>query len=258
MPEQKEAGESQAGAAGQQETGESKTADGQQVTTPAAEGNQDEVAGLKAAAVAEREKRQAIEVENQNLRDQAALDAAKPPQPKVEQEPVFNQIAKSMGFDIDYMTPMEIGQVTAAMVEMKVGQVSQQLNQQSFESSHSDYAEVVGVQVGNTFQYAPPLQRTLNANPALASALKNSPNAGLLAYEIAKNDPQYLADKAEKEKSDDLKAAEKAETITKAANKQLSISAAKGGGQLDQAAAVAAMSDEEFAVHNQKIMDQAK
>ena len=79
----------------------------------------------------------------------------------------------------------------------------------------------------------------------------------MLAYEIARNDPQYLKELTEKAKPADQKAAEIAAAKITAANKQVSISAAKGGGQLDTAAAIAAMTDEELKAHNQAIMDKA-
>ena len=223
--------------------------------TPAAEGNQ-EVEGLKAAAVAEREKRQAAETEAQNLRDQNALlsqQQATQTKPQ-EQVSLSKAVAKQLGIDIELASPEEICQINEGVLQITSGQQAEQ----SFINSHPDYAQVVGVNgPGGQFQYAPPLLRALNGNPALQSALQNSPNKAVLAYSIASKDPQYLQEQVDAAKSDDTKAAEKAAAKIEAANQQLSVSAAKGGGNLDQAAAVAAMSDEEFRKHNEGVMAKA-
>ena len=232
--------------------------------TPAAEGNQ-EAEGLKAAAVAEREKRQAAEAkaeatkaENQTLRDQMSIINAQQTQQQTQQPQkqtsLSEAVAKRLGIDMDLATPQEICQINEGVLQIMSGQQSEQ----SFIASHSDYAEVVGVTLpGGQFQLAAPLSRQIKANPALSNALQNSPNKAVLAYAIASQDSQYLTELKEAAKSDDTKAAEKAEAAIKAANQQLSIGAAKGGGNLDQTAALKAMSDEEFKAHNEQIMAKA-
>ena len=222
--------------------------------TPAAVGNQDEVAGLKAATVAEREKRQATEVENQTLRDQMAVIAQQTPQPQ-EKTSLSQAVAKQLGIDIQVATAEEVCQINEGVLQIMSGQQSEQ----TFINSHSDYAKVVGTTLpGGQFQAAPPLLRQLHENPALSNALQNSPNKAVLAYSIASKDPQYLTELADAAKSSDTKAAENAEVKINAANQQLSVSAVKeGGGTLDKAAEIRAMSDEEFAEHNRKIMDKA-
>lgn len=247
-----------AGDAGQHETVNENIAAGVQSDgTPDGGENQDEK--YKAAvtmANVEKDKRQAAEAELQNERDRIALLAVNQPQVQTEQKTLYKAVAEKLGIDLEYASPEEQGQIFEAMMQVTSGQQSEQ----SFINSHPDYAEVVGVQGPggpNDFRPAPPLMRALKANPALANALQNSPNKAVLAYEIASKDPQYLAEQAEKAKPDDVKDGEKAQAKINAANKQLSISGAKGGGQLDQAAAISAMSDEEFAAHNQKIIDQA-
>ncbi len=251
-----EMGIEQAGDA-DQKTGNNDVAAGvQQGDTQDAAGNQDEVAGLKAAAVAEREKRQVAEADVQNLKDQIALQPQAQPATQPEKQASLSQaVAKQLGIDIEIATPEEICQINEGVLQVMSGQQSEQ----SFMNSHPDYAEVVGVTLPNgQFQYAPPLSRELKANPALADALRSSPNKAVLAYSIASKNPQYLTELAEKAKSDDTKAAEKAVVKIDAANKQLSISEAKGGGgQLDKAAQVAGMSDEEFRKHNETIMAKA-
>jgi len=250
---EEQTGTEQTGDAGQK-TGNNDTSAGvQQGVTQGAAGNQNEIAGLKAATVAEREKRQAVESENQNLRDQMAIMSQPAPQ-RQEKTSMSQAVATQLGIDIEIATPEEICRINEGVLQITSGQQ----NEQSFVNSHPDFAKVVGVMLpGGKFQPAPPLTRQLNANPALSSALDNSPNKSVLAYAIASKDPKYLAELTEAAKSDDTKAAEKAEASIDAANKQLSVSAVKGSGNLDKVAAIRAMNDEEFRVHNQKIMDQA-
>ena len=211
---------------------------------------------MKAAAVAEREKRQAAEAENQSLRDRLALMSTPQAQSAPQKQTLSQAVAKQLGIDIEIATPEEICQINEGVLQI----ISGQQTEQSFISSHADYAEVVGVTLPNgAFQPAAPLSRVLKENPALVSALQNSPNKAVLAYSIASKDPQYLKEQAEKAKSEDTKAAEKAAAKIEAANKQISISDAKGGGgNLDKAAAIAAMSDEEFRKHNEEVMAKAK
>lgn len=253
MAEENKTGTEDTGDADQKTGNNDAAAGGQQDDTQGAAGNQDEVAGLKAAAVAEREKRQAVETENQTLRDQMALTNAQQKQTQApqKQESLSQAVAKQLGIDIEIATPEEILQINEGVLQVMSGQQSEQ----SFINLHPDYVEVVGAMgPGGQFQYAAPLLRAIKANPALANALNNSPNKAVLAYSIASKDPQYLAEKAESEKSEDTKAAEKAAAKINAANQQLSISNAKGGGQLDNAARRAAQTDEEFLKENEEIM----
>ena len=261
MPEENKTGTEQAGGADQDKAGNNDAAAGvQQGDTQDAAGNQ-EVEGLKAAAVAEREKRQAAvaeaqaaKAEAQSLRDQMAIVSAQPAQQQ-ERVGLYKAVVKQLGINPEYATPDEQGQIFEGMVQVTAGQQSEQ----SFIISHPDYGEVVGVNgPGGQFQYAPPLIRALKANPALANALNNSPNKAVLAYSIASKDPQYLAEQAEKSKSPDVKKGEEAAAKIAAANKQLSVSNAKGGrGTLDNAARRAAQTDEEFRKENEEIMAKA-
>lgn len=253
-----ETGNEKAGGADQENAGNNDAAAVvQQGDTQGAAGNQDEVEGLKAATKAEREKRQAVETENQTLRDQNALLSQQQVTQTKPQEQVSlsKAVAKQLGIDIELATPEEICQINEGVLQITSGQQAEQ----SFINSHPDYAQVVGVNgPGGQFQYAPPLLRALKGNSALASALQNSPNKAVLAYSIASQDSQYLKEQVEAAKSDDTKAAEKAAAKIEAANQQLSVSAAKtGGGQLDNAARRAAQTDEEFRAENEQIMAKA-
>ena len=249
-------GTEQSGDADQKKGNNDVAAGVQQGDTQDAAGNQDEkIAGLTAAAIAEREKRQAAEADVQNLKDQIALQPQVTQATQPEKQASLSQaVAKQLGIDIEIATPEEICQINEGVLQVMSGQQSEQ----SFINSRPDYAEVVGVTLPNgVFQPAAPLSRELKANPALADALRSSPNRAVLAYAIASKDPQYLTELAEKAKSDDTKAAEKAVVKIEAANKQLSISDAKGGGQLDNAARRAAQTNEEFLKENEEIMAKA-
>lgn len=257
MPEENKTGTEQTGDADQKTGNNDVAADVQQGATQDAAGNQDEkIAGLTAAAVAEREKRQVAETDAQNLRDQMAMreQAQQPVQPE-QPKGLYQAVAKQLGIDSELASPEEQGKIFNGMLQITSGQQSEQ----SFINSRPDYAEVVGVNgPGGQFQYAPPLLRALKGNPALASALNNSPNKAVLAYEIARQDPQYIVDVKEAAKSDDTKAAEKAKAAIDKKNTQLSISAAKGGaGTLDNAARRAGQNDAEFLAENEQIMAKA-
>ena len=256
-----ETGNEELGGADQEDTGNNAiTPDGQEDSTDGADQNenQNEVAGLKAAAAAEREKRQAAEAEAQSIKDQMAVvmanqNTSQNPQAEPTQADILKQLGVEVEDDDDYLTAGQMKTVLQGFA----GQVNSIVSNQTFLSKRSDFADVVGVQVGNNFQYAPPMLRALKANPALSSILQQSPNAAVLAYEIAKNDPEYLASQEQAGKTTQQIAAEKAEAKIKVANKQQSISAAKGGGEPDQGAAITAMSDKEFEIHNLKIMEKA-
>ena len=238
------------------ESGNDDSALGEQDATQDAAGQDDKsVEGLKAAAVAERNKRQVAEAKAQTLQEQMAVVLAnrQEPQPKGKAADIFSQMGIQVEDDDDYLTAGQVKTVLNGLVN----EVRGALTTRDQRANYPDYEQVVGKQVGNTFQYAPPLKKALENNPALISALQNSPNAAMLAYEIAKNDPDYKAVKKQSGKTATQIAAENAESKINAANKKLSVSAARGGGTLDSAAAVAAMTDVEFSAYNQKIMDKA-
>jgi len=231
-------------------------ADGQPSGTPdAGEGQEKKYDAAVAMANAEKEKRQAVEVEKANLEAQIATQNATVTQQQEQQQQtgIYKMVAAKLGIDVEYATPEEQGQIFESMMQIATVQQSNA----GFIASKPDYAELVGVQVGNTFQYSPTMLRVMKANPMLTTALSQSPNAPMLAYELASKDPQYLKEKADAAKNPEVLAAEKAAAALAAANKQVSIGGASGGGTLDKAAAVAAMSDEEFAAHNEKLMEKA-
>ena len=122
-----------------------------------------------------------------------------------------------------------------AQVEAKVDKV---LGEVTLSSQKSDYAEVIQNH----------LPVVLRANPALIDAISTSKNPHLLAYEIGKQDPEYVKKVAEKGQSE---AARKAEEN---ANKPGSASqAGGGGGGLTKADQFEKMSDDDLEKHIESV-----
>ena len=242
-----------AGAADLQKPGENPQSDVQVEGTPAAEENQ--VEGLEAGIAAERTKRQEAEEKAESLQDQMNLMAANPPQvqPTAAQKTLYANVAERLSIDPELATPEENGQIFEMMMQVTLAQQTQQ----SFVDSKPDYAQVVGVPLSNgQFQMAPPLLRIIKDNPALAQSLSRNPDPKI-AYALASKDPQYVKEKAEKAKPDDIKASEKAEAAIKEAAKKLSVSAASGGGVTDKQAEIAGMNDEQFDDYIEKLKSEA-
>lgn len=249
--ETKNQGVESAGAANQQEQGVSAAVDGQQGATGAADQSQEEK-GQLAALTAEREKRQAAEAERDQLQSQLLLQANQPQPTQAQtqkQQNLVAQVIDSLGLSNEEF--LSAGQM--ADVLNTVIQIQNTANaQQSFIASHPDYAEVVGKNFMGQFQIAPPLQRAIQKNPVLGQALMSNPQAGIIAYEIASKDPQYLQELADKNKPPEQTAAEKAAEAITQANKQVSIGTVSGGGQVDQASVYASATDAEIAASVEK------
>lgn len=262
MPEEQiETGKEAAGGAGQQQTGNSATADGQQNATQDAAGNQnDEVAGLKAAAQAERTKRQEAETKLAQTQQQMQILSANTPQgqQQVTQQPasMFMQAAKQLGYNPDYLTPEETGHIMDTLLQYVV----QHQQDAAFTTSHADFDEIVGKVVNGIFQESPHLQKVFDTNPGLRQAFLNTgltPSIKLIAYQMVKNSPDYQATLKEAGMTEEQKKALEAETAIKAANAVASISSVQGGGNLDRAAQLAGMNDAEFKAEKDKVIDQA-
>lgn len=226
---------------------------GQQDAPQDAAGDQD--AKLNAAitmANTEKEKRQTAEAEAQSAKDQVAVLAAAPkPDVAGSQKSLYVQIAERRGIDPEYPTPQENGLIMEDMMQM----TNVQNQQTAFIAAHPDYSEVVGVSLPNGgFDIAAPLKRVIASNPALASKLAGLDPA--IAYQLAVTDPTYQKEVADNAKPADIKAAEKAEEAIKAAAQKASVSNAGGGGTLDKAAEIAAMSDEDFDKHIEKLKNE--
>lgn len=223
-------------------------------TTPAAGGDQEQsVEGLKAAAIAERTKRQAAESELEELRSAGEFQAPVVPQ---AQASLYAQVAKQLGYDPEYLEPEQQGQVYEGMMHVMLGRQTEN----AFATNHPDYAQVVGVVRNGVFLPAGPLKRVYKRNPAIKQAINslgNSVHTKMLAYELAISDPEYQAElKKAGMSAEQIRAAE-AQAKINAANKPLSVSAAVGGGVLDKANQIRNESPEEFEARLEKVKSQA-
>ncbi len=249
-----------AGGAGQPKPGNNDIpAGGQPGVAQGAAGNQNkEAEGFKSAYEAEKTKRQEAEAATAQVQQQMQIMSANAQPGQQTQQPtsMFMQAAKSLGFDPEFMTPAETGQVMDTLMQYMAQ------NQQSiaFDTSHSDFSEVVGKMVNNVFQESPHLQKVFDTNPELRQAFRTlglTPSTKLIAYQMVKNSPEYQAAQTTEDMTEEQKAAAEAEAKIKAANSQASISSVPGGGNLDRGAAVAAMNDAEFKVELDKKMSEA-
>lgn len=225
-------------------------ADGQQDASQDAAGDQS--AELKAAREgmnAEKEKRQTAETETQAAKDQLAILAANPPQQNIPaaQKSAYVQIAERLGIDSEFPSAEDNGRIMEAMFQLN----NAVQNQQSFITSHPDYSQAVGIHTQQGLQLAEPLKRVIATNPGLASQVNQLDPA--ILHQLAISDPQYQKELAENAKPADIKDAEKAELAIKAAAQKASIGNAGGGGNVEAIAAIAAMSDEEFDTHIERI-----
>ena len=228
---------------------------GQPEGAPDAGENQE--AKLSAAitmANSEKEKRQTAEAETKAVTDQMAILAANPPQQNVQatEKTLYVQIAERVAVDPEFPTPEENGQIIQHMMQLN----NVQNEQKAFISSHPDYSEVVGIPMQNGgFSIAAPLKRVIANNPALALKIASLDPA--IVYQLAVTDPTYQKEVADKAKPADITAAEKAEAAIKEAAQKASVSNAGGGGSLDKAGELGAMSDEEFDAHIEQIKSEA-
>lgn len=224
-----------AAAAEQTNTGiEAEAVDGQQTATPDAGETQevvetDEVHGLKAAAAAERQKRQAAEAQVAALTQQQTQAAQAPQQAQqtATQTDLYQRVLQHHGLqDEPYLTTEQTGQVMRTMDTVRQAEAAQQ----QFRSSTPDFADVVGyVTPQGAPVMSPHLQAFLSKNPHLQQAALSNEQ---VAYQLVSTDPDYLA----------AKAAAVAPVVpvvptTVPVNKgQVSISAAPGGGAIDKSA----------------------
>ena len=199
-----------------------------------------------------------LEQHVQNLR----LTQANPPQQteQPQQQSLTAQVMKDKGIDPEeILTGAQQAEITDEVVRRVSVANQAQFQTQSFISSKPDFAKVVGAEDAATgqFKFAPPLQRVIDSNPGIATALRNAGSgANMLAYELGSKDPTYMAELVEAAKLPAQKNSEAAQQVIDAANKQVSISAVAGVGNLDKGAAILAMNDEEFEQHKQQVMAQ--
>lgn len=239
----------------------------QAAVVPAAEEQiNQEVEAFKAKALDETKKRQAIEAENTQLKDQMAIVAANMRAQQIQATPVpqkslYEQAADELGLqDEEFLTKEQQIKILTRVDEVRNLQYNTIAVQQQFLNQHPDFAEVVGTgnpKTGN-FVPSPSLQRIIDKKPQIAQAIASSPQAAQLAYYFVTNDPEYIAAQAEAQLTPAQRSAKVAADAVKVARKQTSISAANGGGgNLDKKAAIDAMSGPEFAAYKEALKAKA-
>jgi hypothetical protein len=236
-------------------------ADGQQAATPAAGDLQSQIDAFKTKALDETQKRQALESELQQIRDQMAFVAANSQTQQQAQQQVqksmFEQAIEDLGYEKDsYLTVEEQAKVNTLVEQRQIAHNTAVAQNQSFLSQHPDFAEVVGTgnPANGTFVPSPHLQKLVQKNPQLAQAIANSPQAAQLAYHFVVSDPDYIAAKQTQSLTPEQKAAQAAANAIKAAARPISISAAMGGGgNMSKAQQITSMTDAEFAAYKERL-----
>ena len=189
------------------------------------------------------------------------------------QPTAFEQAMKNVGVTADELAYdgeaiVKVNNEKARLDNIATQQVqavnAAQAQTQSFITSKSDYTDVVGKTDPVTRQFiaAPPLQRVLQANPGIQSALLslnavNPAQAAVMAYELASKDPTYAAAAAAAAVPAGVQQSQQAQQVIDQANGQVSISAVAGQGAIDKGAQLAAMDDQTFEQHKQSIINQA-
>ena len=186
MADEEKKGTETAGDADQQTgTTAADTSVGDAVAGDAAQ-NQDEVAGLKAAAEAERKKRQDAEAQAQLLRDQLTVANATQQQAQIA-APLsdYDQAKTNLGLaGEEYIEEAQRGKIYAEInrITNARNQQSAQLStNQSFISLHPDYNEVVGRYAGTQFIPSAEITELVQRKPYLAATALASAEG---AYQI--------------------------------------------------------------------------
>lgn len=237
MPEENLTGEP----AAEDITGEPSAADLEQASgeeTPAAGDTNAQVEAFKKKAEDEVQKRQALEQDIQDLRNQILIAQANRPQAQASQQPqdVFSQ----QGLDDD--EPVTVGQVRQQQ-DQKIAQVVTAVQYQNFIAANPDYSEIVGTPTPDgRLQSAQPLKDLMNDNPNLRGldmAVAANPGYAPVAYQLAKQHKELKELKAQQQANTEFQKNVEQKTAP------MSPAAAGTGAQPGQSA-VAASSDEEF------------
>ena len=196
----------------------------------------------------------------QHVQTMQAQQQQAPPPATQQPESLTLTVMKELGLDPeDILTGADQARVNDAVLSRMRASSQSENVVNNFVSSKPDYAQVVGHTDPITGQFvtAAPLQRIIANNPSITAALQSAgPSASILAYELASKDPQYMAEVAKAAVPPVVAASEQAAAVIQNANTMASISAVAGQGAIDKAAAIRAMSDEEFEKHKQTVMNQ--
>jgi hypothetical protein len=182
-------------------------------------------------------------------------------QTQPQQENIFVQVAKEKGYDPEgYLSYAEQSEINAEVMNRTTAQNQVQMQTQAFISSKPDYAQVVGQNDPITGQFvaAGPLQRKINQNPAIATALQAAgPNAAVLAYELASTDQQYLAEKAKAQQPPAVQQGQAAQDVLQQASGLTSVSAVSGTGAINKTDTIKGMNAEDFDAYSKKLRGEA-
>ena len=199
--------------------------------------------------------------ENARLRQfiQSQQAAPQPQQPQQQPQSISLQVMQELNIDPeDILTGAQQAQINDEVARRTTAVTQSQNQVQNFITSKPDYAQVVGTldPLTNQFIYAQPMLRVMQANPGITQALQGAGSgAAQLAYQIASQDPAYMAQVAKATADPVVVASEKANQVLHNANSMTSVSAVAGTGTIDKAAAIRAMSPGEFDAYKQSIMD---
>ncbi len=180
-----------------------------------------------------REELNQVKAQLQASQDQVRLYQANAPQ----QQPQSQEGTQSKpdqvleGMEDDDVITVADARKLARNLKAEVGTV---LSELSMAARVPDYEEVISKH----------LPKVLQANPALAQAIRTSANPAILAYELGKTDPEYVKTKAQAAQQ------QVANQVEKNLKEPGSASAAGGGGGgLSQADQFARMSDDDLEKH---------
>jgi hypothetical protein len=236
-----------------QTTGEATGAAGQQNVE---ENLTEREKGLLAAKQAETKKRQEVEEQaaarEQYLQQALQVAQANPPQQPQQPTDEFSEVA-----DDEMVLGKEAKTMVTKAVQKGMQAIMQGVQFQVFVGQHSDFADIVGSTDPVTNQLIPaaPLKAALKKDPLLGQALRNNPQAHVIAYALASKEKELIearkgTPEGQKEINDD------AASRINIANQNLSASAAAGGGQMDKVGAIANMTDEQLREHRQQVTSQ--
>ena len=193
MPEEDTANQTPQGGAADETANQNAEGSAQQsgTETPGAGENE----GLKAAVVAEQRRRQEAEDRARQAEDNLRL--------------VQQQIALSQQSQEPQADPEEYIQRGTMEQEMdrRVAQVVQAMQQQTFQSQHPDYTEVLGSGTGRDFRPSETLKEVIKSNPSLAGleqmVANGNPSALSVAYSLANQHKELQELRAAKTASQD-------------------------------------------------------
>jgi len=183
------------------------------------------------ALQAVREELQGVKEQLQASQDQIRLYQANPPQggQQQQQQGQVEQGTEGLaGMEDDDVITVADAKKLAAGLEARVGAV---IGEMAMAAQNPDYNDVITNH----------LPKVIQANPALAQAIKSSQNPYVLAYELGKTNPEYVKKLAEKGQQETIT------TIEENLAKPGSASAAGGGGGgISKADQYAQMSDDDL------------